>query len=68
VTCHRQLKPASEGGSMNRHHYWLLAVFNAQQQGEQASTASASRGHLPKFFDVGPGDKSAAGTDHYCRS
>src|SRR5580692_1399837 len=42
---------------MNRHHYRLAAVFDAQEEWKKAGAARSARGHLSKFFDIGSGNK-----------
>jgi hypothetical protein len=65
VAGHGEFEAAAERLTMNRHDYWLGAVFDFEKEREKAS-ARAAGGHLAEFFDVGSGDKGAAGTDYYC--
>src|SRR5580692_1093314 len=63
MACHRKLQPSAKCGAMNRHHYRLAAVFDAEKQWQKAGAARFARGHLSEFLDVGSCNKRAATAD-----
>src|SRR5262249_19118943 len=66
VSGHRELQASSERTSVNRCNRGL-AVFDLQQQREQAGSArSFSGSDLAEFLYVGAGDESTSAANQHC--
>src|SRR5580700_3304799 len=63
MACHRQLQPSAKSCAMNRHHYRLSAVFNAEEERKKSGAARFARSHLAEFFDVSSRNKRPSAAD-----